>query len=945
MTPERYRQVNHICREALDLAPAERAIYLAEACGGDEALRREVESLLAFDAQSEGMIDQPALEMAALEMAARAMAAEHAEDQAESPAKSGARSLLGQSMGRYRILSLLGKGGMGEVYLGEDTPLGRKAAIKLLPAEFTNDAGRVARFSQEARAASSLNHPNIITVYEIGEAQTESGARRYIVNEYVDGETLRQRMADAPQKRLKPAEAVEIAEQVAAALAAAHEAGIMHRDIKPENVMARRDGIVKVLDFGLAKLSEGSDGVTGRVGDGETKAPGEEANLTPSPRHPVAPSFSLTAPGLLMGTPRYMSPEQARGEKVDARTDIFSLGVMLYEMVGGHAPFTGATPSDVIAAILRDEPSPLANYDSATPPELQRIVSQTLQKDRETRYQTMQELRVDLKRLMRQLERQDELQDERARAGRPTPESEPPAPGAGREMAPTNALESYGSARGGKTKGRNAREWWRAGIALALSLAAVAAVYFSFFGRREIDSLAVLPFVNIGANPNAEYLSDGITDSLINSLSRLPSLKVMSRNSVFRYKGKETDAKQAGEALGVRAVLTGKVTQRGDDLIINVELVNVPDNTHLWGEQYNHKPADLLALQAELARDISQQLRLKLSNETQQRLSKRDTENPEAYELYLKGRYSLNSLEPEEDKKSLEYFQRAIEKDPNYALAYAGLAEYYAETTYIATTSSISPQEAHEKAKAAALRAVKLDDTLAEAHTSLGLIAMLQEWDWKTAEREFKRAIELNPNYVPARHWYSHYFVYQGRFDESLVESRRALALDPIDVGINFHLGFHYFNARQYDQAIAAFQKTLGINKNHSDTHFLLGAVYEQQGRYQEAIAEMQKSNELGSPDMRGWIGHLYASAGQRGEAEKILAQLLEESKRKHVSPVSIAIIYAGLGQPDQTFAWLEKAYTERDSSLTNLKVDPRNDSLRSDSRFADLLRRIGLSQ
>jgi serine/threonine-protein kinase len=917
MTPERFEEVVRLYRAAMELDAAQRPHYLAEACDGDEALRAEVMALLHYDLPDGQLLDRPTLELAACVL-----------DEEQAP------QLTGRHVGRCRLLSPLGKGGMGEVWLAEDTQLGRKVAVKLLPAVFTHDEERVRRFIQEARAASALNHPNIITIHEIGTTAKEvakgGGGTHYLVTEYVQGETLRQRLKRVPQRQIGIAEALDVAAQVAAALTAAHTAGIVHRDIKPENVMLRSDGLVKVLDFGLAKLTESQTAA-------DSAAPTQQLLATES--------------GMVMGTPRYMSPEQARGEKVDERSDIFSFGVMLYEMIAGRAPFVGATPSDVVAAILRDAPPPLTAFASATPPELQYIVNRALQKDCEARYSTTAELLGDLKRLKRQLERRDELPDEWALAGQRAPAGETPGRGVGFSAEALKPAESKtGQAAGIAWKQQRLSKLNRHKLAVALTLllAALAAViYFSFFGGsgQAIESLAVLPFVNVAANPDTEYLSDGITDSLINGLSQLPRLKVMSRNSVFRYKGAETDAQQAGNTLGVRAVLTGKVTQHGNDLIISVELVNVSDNSHLWGEQYNHKLADLPAVQAVLARDISQQLRLKLSGDARQRLAKRDTENPEAYELYLKGRYALNAMTPEGGKEALEYFQQAIEKDPRYALAFAGLADYYAEAGYIVTTSSISPKEAYAKAKDAALRAVKLDDRLAEAHTSLGKIALLQEWDWKTADREFKRAIALNPNYVPARHWYSHYLIYLGRVDESLVESRRALELDPLDVGINHHLGFHYFYARQYDQAVAQLQRTLEMNRNHMDTHVILGAVYEQQKRYQEAMAEMQKSKELGDQDSRWMIGHMYASSGQRGEAEKLLAQLQEEAKHTHVSPFGIAMIYAGLGQQDQAFAWLEKAYTERDSSLTNLKADPKSDSLRSDPRFTDLLRRMGIPQ
>jgi tetratricopeptide (TPR) repeat protein len=431
---------------------------------------------------------------------------------------------------------------------------------------------------------------------------------------------------------------------------------------------------------------------------------------------------------------------------------------------------------------------------------------------------------------------------------------------------------------------------------------------------------------------------------LINSLSRLPKLKVMSRSSVLRYKGKEADAQAAGQALGVRAVLTGKVTQRGDDLLISVALVDVRDNSHLWGEQYSYKQSNLPAVQPELARAVSQQLRLKLSSTEQQQLAKRGTENPEAYELYLKGRYILNSL-TRQQQSGLGYFQQAIEKDPNFALAYAGLAEAYTRMGHLGATFQLPPKEAYTRAKAAALKAVALDETLAEAHHSLAVIAFQYEWDWAVAEREFKRAIALNPDFLPAQHVYSHLLVALGRFDESLTVSLRGLALDPLDIPMNYHLGWHYWHARQLELARAQLEKTLTMNPNHSDANGILGLVYAQLGRYREAIEKMQKSVELRGFDQRGNLAYVYAIAGQRDEAQKLLAQLQEEAKSKYVSPGTIARIYAGLGEKEQAFAWLEKAVTEHDTNLMTLKVSTPFDSLRSDARFAELLRRMGLTQ
>ena len=485
------------------------------------------------------------------------------------------------------------------------------------------------------------------------------------------------------------------------------------------------------------------------------------------------------------------------------------------------------------------------------------------------------------------------------------------------------------------------------GVTLAIAAAAItaAAIYFRTSRTQPIDSVAILPFVNVGANPEMEYLSDGITESLTNSLSHLPGLKVMSRNAVLRYKEKVMDAQQVGSLLGVSAVLTGKVIQRGDDLIVSAELVDVRDNSHLWGDLYDAKVSDLQAVQMELAHDISQRLRLKLSHEAQQRLAKPATEYPEAYELYLKGRYAVNHL-TRQQQSGLGYFQQAVQRDPGYALAYAGMAESYVLMADLGATYKLPPKDAYTQAKAAALRAVEIDDTLAEAHVSLGRVAFNYEWDWAGAEREFKRAIALKPDFVPAHHWYSHVLISQGRFDESLAESLQALALDPLDVAMNFHLGFHYWNARQYDQASAQLEKTLTMDPNHHETHAILSLVYAQQRRYPEAIAQEQKSIELGGWDKRGFLGYLYAVSGRRGEAQKLLAQLLDEGRSKPVSAYNIARIYTGLGEKEQSFSWLERAIAERDSNLTmpGIKPDVQLDPLRSDPRFQDLLRRMHLS-
>jgi serine/threonine-protein kinase len=826
----------------------------------------------------------------------------------------------GTKLGRYEIRSQLGAGGMGEVYLALDTELDRTVAIKILPPALASDPERLQRFVQEAKAASALNHPHILTIHEIG----TTGTSRFIATEYIDGDTLRQKIRSAS---LGLNEVLEIATQVAGALSAAHAAGIIHRDIKPENIMVRSDGYIKLLDFGLAKLATSKSVTT------DTEAPTK--------------ALVNTDAGTVMGTANYMSPEQAKGTKVDSRTDLWSLGAVVYEMVTGHVPFSGETPTETISLILQREPTPLAHYVQEVPAELERIIDKTLTKDREQRYQSAKDLLIDLRNLKRRLEVNAEIDrtsPPELRPGVSTMSGETATVSG--EPHPTAAAVANQSVAGSASSAEyivSGIKQHKLAAAIVLLMLLSCVVGYSLYRHASnsevaIESIAVLPFANASGNPDSEYLSDGISESLINSLSQLPGVKVIARSSSFQYKGKEVDLQEVARALGVEAVLTGRVAQRGDQLIVSAELVNARDKTQMWGEQYQRPVADLLAVQREIAKEISGNLRLRLSGEAQQQMNNRSTGNAQAYELYLKGHYYMNRLTEEGVKKGLGYFQQAIDIDPRFAPAYAGVAESYA---MLSSDGVIPAKEAIPKAKAAALKALELDEALAEAHTSLAFIAM-NDWDWRVAEREFKRAIALNPNYVNARHWYSHYLISVGRIEESLAESKRALELDPLDVAMNFHLGWHYFYARQYDQAIAQLQETLEMDRNSTQAHYILGWAYEQKGRFDDAIAELQKSTELGGGDQRGSIGHVYAISGRRGEAQKLLDQLQEESTHKYVSPYSIAVIYEGLGQKDQAFAWLERAYAERESSIKGLKLDPEFASLHSDPRFTDLLRRIG---
>jgi serine/threonine protein kinase len=558
----------------------------------------------------------------------------------------------GSSLGHYEIRSQLGVGGMGEVYLAQDTNLGRRVALKLLPSEFTKDESRVRRFQQEARAASALNHPNILTIHEIG----SENSTYFIATEYIEGRTLRDYMSGA---RMKTTEVLDVATQVASALAAAHAAGVVHRDIKPENIMLRLDGIVKVLDFGLAKLTE-------------RETPDMEA-----------PTLVNTDAGVVMGTARYMSPEQVRGLFIDARTDVWSLGAVIYEMLTGRVPFTGETASDVIAGVLEREPQPLGLQGEEIP-ELKRIVSKALRKDREERYQTVKDLSLDLKSLKEELEFEAKL----SRSAPPNAHKETFTPKSGRQTVSATTIDpALSTAEVEATRPTSSAEYIfreikhhkKSAILAAAALVALMAVFSYFYFARgdsaAIDSIAVLPFINASADPNTEYLSDGITESLINSLSQLPKLRVVPRSTMFRYKGREVDPQIVGRELGVRAVLTGKLVQRGDTLSIQTELVDVAEESQLWGAQYNRKLADILAVQEEISREISEKLRIRLSGEERKQLTKRYTESTEAYQLYLRGRYYWNKRTAEDLKKGVYYFRQAIDMDPNYALAYAGLAD------------------------------------------------------------------------------------------------------------------------------------------------------------------------------------------------------------------------------------------------------------------------------
>jgi TolB-like protein/Tfp pilus assembly protein PilF/tRNA A-37 threonylcarbamoyl transferase component Bud32 len=797
--------------------------------------------------------------------------------------------MVGKTVSHFRILEELGGGGMGVVYKAEDTKLKRTVALKFLPEELSKDRQALERFQREAQAASALDHPNICTIHDFGEHEGQP----FIVMQYLEGQTLKYRIAGKP---LKTDEVLELGIQIADALDAAHAKGIVHRDIKPANIFATERGQAKILDFGLAKLAPKGRGVVDAVG------------ASALPTASIEPEH-LTSPGVAMGTVAYMSPEQARGEELDARTDLFSFGAVLYEMATGKQAFSGTTSAVIFHAILSEAPTSPVRLNPDVPVKLEEIINKALEKDRDVRYQHASDMRVDLKRLKRDTD-----------SGRSAV-----AAGVG-EVAPRRYAPR--------------RMWLALGIGAVILAGLVRASLYLYSGRgKPIDSIAVLPFANASNDPNTEYLSDGLAESLINSLSELPKLRVMSRNSVFRYKGRETDVQTAGRQLGVRAVLTGRIVQRGDNLTISTELVDTRDNSHLWGEQYNRRLADLLSLQEEIARQIAERLRLRLTGEQQKLLAKRPTENAEAYQLYLKGRYYAGRATKEGLEKGIQYFNQAIASDPSYALAYDGLAYDY----WVADEWTLSPHDAMPKAKEAAKKALELDDTLAEAHTSLAIASEVYDWDWAAAESEFKRSIKLKPNYAAAHEFYGLYLVSVGRANEGIAESERSVDLDPLSPETNAFLGWVLYFAHRYGQAIEQLRKTTDLDPNYWFAHELLGASYEQQGQFPGAIAELQKAVELAGiiAEPTAWLAHVYAVSGKRAEAQKLLDTLKQRSKETYVPAYANAMVYAGLGERDQALAWLERAYQARSTCMNWLKVFPLLDSLRSDPRFQDLLQRM----
>ena len=795
------------------------------------------------------------------------------------------------------------------MYLAQDTTLDRKVALKILPPEVAADRNRMSRFVQEAKSASALNHPNIITIHEID--QSDSG--QYIATEFIDGETLRERMRRSPM-RLN--EVLNIATQIGSALAAAHESNIIHRDIKPENIMLRRDGIVKVLDFGLAKLTE---------------------ELSPNPVDVEATTRIgvRTDPGVVMGTAMYMSPEQARGISLDARTDIFSFGALIYEMTAGRLPFEGANTTEILASIISEkEPSPLARYARDIPPEFDRIVEKALRKDRDRRYQTMKDMLLDLKSLNQRLE----LAAEMERSKTTTDIAGPPING--EAVGETRSTSSHVEKVAVVTKP------YRTALLIALSVLvlAVAGVIYRFYSARSagaIDSIAVLPLVNASNDPNAEYLSDGISEALINSLTELRQLRVIARATAFRYKGKDVVPQTVGRELNVRAVLMGRVRQFGDSLNVQVDLVDTTTGAQLWGQEYERKASDLVSVKQTIAREVIDKLRLRLSGEEEQKLVRRDTKNADAYQFYLRGRYLQSKRTADSLKKAIEEFQQAIDRDPNYALGYVGFADSY---SLLEQSAGMPANDTLPKARKAADRALAIDGSLAEAHTSSAKIYE-QMWHWSEAEEEYKRAISLNPNYAVAHQWFALFLRTQLRFDEAMNEIKRAQELDPLSPTISANAAFAYLLKNDLDSAIERDKKIVELDPDFWIAHNDMGWAYLKAHRYEEATNEFQKAvDSSGRASLTlGNLAHCFGLTGRRTEALTLTKELEDRYAKREAIGFFIATAYAGLGDKDQAFAWLEKDFQQRSGQLPFITWWPNFDSLRSDPRYAELVHRMGL--
>jgi len=887
-------------REIFDAATAlplnERKAYLDKACGGDVALQSAVATLLKSHEETTNFVDQPAY---------HAVAEMLVEDR---------EFAASDVIGHYRILSLLGEGGMGKVYLAQDTKLSRKVSLKFVSTNFANNEEQLRRFQHEARAASALNHPNIVTIHEIG----EDNGRRFIAAEFIEGQTLRERL----RSDLDTEEILDIAIQIASALGAAHRSNIIHRDLKPENIMIRKDdGLVKVLDFGLAKMTQRSQDI-------------------PVDSRIDTALIAKTAPGVVMGTVAYMSPEQARGDTVDELTDIWSLGVVLFEMVAGCNPFVAGTSNEIISAILSKEPPPpLARFTHQVPERLEEIIEKALAKNRDERYQTSKDLLIDLKRLKQSLQLKagidrSTLPDKlrvAALVGGSSDLKNSSSERTALNLRPTSSAEYIVSQFQSHRKGVIA-------TLAVLVLIATGVFFYTWRSRQraastppEIKSLAVLPLNNLSGDSTQEYFADGITEALISNLAQIRALRVISRTSAMRYKGTNKSVPEIARELNVDAVIEGSVQRSDGRVHVTARLIPAEADSPMWSRDYDMDLSDLLRLQSEVARAVADEIRIQVTANEHARLASARSVNPQAHDAYLQGRSHLKRNE-DDLKQAIQYFERSIQLVPDYAAAQAGLSDAWVQRGIWGAKQF---REVESPARVAASKAVELDPQLAEAHASLSRVKFLYDWDWPGAELELRRALELDPGSLYTHSYYADFLMSLGRHAEAICEIQRSEQLDPLSSETQSSFGRVLYRARKYEEAILHFKRALELEPRNYSAHVRLGDAYAKLRRYDDAITSFENAAQLRSDGMHSArVARVYALMGRQRDARQMVSEM-------KAGPFEIAGVYAALGDLDQAFRILIKAVEERNSLLVYLKEDPSFDNLHSDPRWQELLRRM----